>query len=271
MIALRRVLPALTALLFAGLSAQAHELWFEPDGDSLKLYYGELANNLRERSPGVNDRWGQLQALQISTAGEKKTLELTKLADGFDVKAPGGARESLVVQDEYYRIFHEERNGKPVRTRWTPAGRWVPDFAARAPLLKLDVVPTGTVAGNEVEFQVFYQGEPLPEVPVQLHARSGWTRGAVSDDEGKVRFPLPWRDLYIVLVERYVDETPGTRNSAPDPANPLIARPSATARESYDEWSHTTALSFEQRTGLDPLPPPAPRLPASMLAAPARQ
>jgi hypothetical protein len=259
---------SLCVLLVAAASADGHELWFEPDGGGLVLYYGDFALNMHERSPGGNDRWGQLEAKSLKKDGEAP-VAIEKLSDHFAVSARAGKDESLVAQDEYYRIFDEVRNGKAVRIRWSPATRWVPDFSARAPKLKLDIVPTGVVKGDDTEFQVFYKGEPLPEVPVQLQAQSGWVKDAVSDDDGKVRFVLPWKGIYMVRVLRYMDETPGVRNSELEKDNPLVARPSTTHQETYDQWSHTTSLSFFKRTGLAALPKPPETLPASMLAAPA--
>ncbi|MGQ0835285.1 MAG: DUF4198 domain-containing protein [Gammaproteobacteria bacterium] len=254
----------LTACFAFAAAAQGHELWFEPDGKGMVLFYGDFGVNMHERSPGGNDRWGQLTAIRVTPAGDQP-VELTKQHDRFTGVPRLAKGESLVAYDEYYRIFEEKQGDKTVRLRWTPATRFVPDLGARPQKLKLDIVPTGKADGDEVELQVFYQSEPLADVPVHLWSTAGWRMERQTDAEGKVRFPLPWRGQYAAIVLRYRDETPGVRNSAVDPNNPLIAHPSATSQETYDAWSHTTLLSFEKRTGLPPLARHPVTLPASML------
>lgn len=258
-----RILLLTVGLAFAA-ATQAHELWFEPDGKAMVLYYGDFGVNMHERSPGGNDRWGELTAIRVTPSGDQP-VELAKQHDRFTGVPRLAKGESLVAYDEYYRIFEERHGDKVVRVRWTPATRFVSDLGARPPKLKLDIVPTGKVEGDDVELQVYYEGEPLADVPVHLWSTSGWKLERPTDADGKVRFPLPWRGQYAAIVLRYRDETPGERNSAVDPNNPLIAHPSGTSRETYDAWSHTTTLSFEKRNGLPPLARHAESLPASML------
>lgn len=254
----------LAACLAFSAAAQAHELWFEPDGKGMSLFYGDFGVNMHERSPGGNDRWGQLTAIRVTPAGDKP-IEPQKQHDRFTGVPRVAKGESLIAFDDYYRIFEEKHGDKVTRLRWTPATRWVPDLGARPHKLKLDIVPTGKVEGDEVELQVYYEGEPLADVPVLLWTTAGWKKEQPTDAEGKVRFLLPWRGTYAAVVLRYRDETPGVRKSAVDPSNPLIARPSETSTESYDIWSHTTTLTFEKGTGLTPLARHAETLPASML------
>lgn len=260
----------LTAAFALSAATQAHELWFEPAGKAMVLFYGDFGVNMHERSPGGNDRWGELTAIRVTPEGDK-AVDLEKQSDRFTGVPRVAKGESLVAYDEFYRIFEEKHGDKTLRLRWTPATRWVPDLAPRDPKLKLDIVPTGKAAGDEVELQVYYQGEPLADVPVLMWTTAGWLKEQPTDAEGKVTFHLPWRGTYAAVVLRYRDETPGVRKSAVDPENPLIARPSETSTESYDIWSHTTTLTFEKSTGLAPLARHKETLPASMLMGAASQ
>jgi len=223
--------------LMGAARSSAHEIWFEREQGRMVLVYGDFGVNVRERTPGGNDRFGRLTARHLGP-GLDAEVALRPQPDHFSGAPTPRAGESLIAWDDYYRIFDEIKDGKPVRSRWIVAGRYVPDLDARSARLALDVVPTGRVDGDRVELQVWFNGEPLPEATVIL---------------------------YAATVLRYIDATPGVRRSEPVPGNPLRAQPSATATESYDRTSHTTTLTFYKSRGLPALPKPPPTLPASML------
>jgi hypothetical protein len=48
----------------------------------------------------------------------------------------------------------------------------VPDFAERAPVLTLDIMPTGKPGA----FRVVYDGKPSAKAKLELIAESGWKR-----------------------------------------------------------------------------------------------
>jgi uncharacterized GH25 family protein len=229
-----------TSSLLAG-RASAHAVWLEQEGKGAKLYFGEFGDNQREVSPGFLDKLGKPTATLLSPKGEKE-LAVSKETAAFAVAGHAGKGESLVVVDPRYPVMERKEGDKPLRTAWTPAARFVTDLSAQAPKLPLDVVP----AGASGEFQVVYQGKPLPKAKVNMLAVSGWGREGQTDEQGKVRFDLPWRGRYLVLV-RHVDKTPGKRDGATGP-------------EAYDAASFATTLSFVTSAGLPspPRPPVAP-------------
>ncbi len=238
----------LAAALPAGL-AQAHQLWFEPNVDNpaqLLLRYGELEANMHERSPGGLDRFGQLDAQRLTPAGTGP-LALSKQPSGFASAA--GHEDSLTAIDTRYPMFDTQHNGRALRTWWTPATRWLPDLRARASSLPLDIVPTGVVADGATEFRIVFQGEPLPGAKLILSTPAGWIRETHSDVEGRLRFPLPWRGLYVI-GHYHLEDAAGER------AGPQGAEP-------YQLQGYNTAVSFVQRDGLTALPVVAPKLPAA--------
>jgi Domain of unknown function (DUF4198) len=253
---LRRLLSAAALGLAAAASggaAQAHQLWFEPEAQQaaqqasqMLLRYGELELNMHERSPGGLDRFVELQAQRLSAAGEQP-LALSKQASGFAVA--GDVGDSWIAIDRRYPMFDTKKDGKQLRTWWTPAGRWLPDLRPREPRLPLDIVPTGVTADGTTEFRIVFQGEPLPGATVTLSTPAGWTREAISDAEGKLRFPLPWQGLYVI-GHYHLEDTAGER------AGPQGAEP-------YQLEGYNTAVSFVQRSGLAALPMVAPKLPAA--------
>ena len=241
----RRVLyaglsPIVLSLAFS-LSAAAHQVWIERDASGAKLYFGEFGDNLHEVSPGYLDKLVQPTATLLTATGEKP-VPVTKQRDGYAVAGRPAKGESLIVLDAAYPILESKEGEKPIRTAWTPAARIVGSLTAQTPKLVLDIVPTGTAG----EFQVFFRGAPLADAELTLTAASGWSRQGNSDAAGKVRFSLPWKGTYGLLV-RHKDNAPGSRTTQK-------------GTERYDRASFGTTLTFTTTAGLPspPVPPPAP-------------
>jgi hypothetical protein len=219
-------------LLWAG-AASAHHLWLEPDGQGARLYFGEFDENLREASPGLLDRFKPLpEAKAVGTATQP--LKVEKTPNAFTVNGTVGAGDSIVAQQSM--VSERKQGDKPVRTLGTLAARWVPDFAERAPVLPLDVVPTGKPGS----FKVVYDGKPLAKAKLELKAESGWQRDLRTDEHGGFTASLPWRGTYVVEIE-HVDAKAGGEGAA-----------------AYDRKRFVTALSFKVADGMEG--PPAPAL-----------
>jgi uncharacterized GH25 family protein len=235
------VTAAALLLLAAPGSAAAHHIWLEPDGKSVRLCFGEFADNIRESSPGYLDKFPGPSGTHLSSKGEAK-LTLTKTASAFTIPARVGKGESIIVEEANYPVLERKQGDKTTRTFWTPAARYITDFSAQAPRLALDIVPTGKTG----EVQVVFRGKPLPKAEVEIVAPSGWALQKNSDDQGKVSFPIPWKGAYVVKV-RQVENQPGKRPAA-------AGQPEA----AYDGASLTTSLTFISATGMaSPPPPPA--------------
>lgn len=235
--------PALSLLLTLAVSAfaapaVAHQVWLEPTKDGARLYFGEFADNLHEASPGYLDKLSRPTATLLAASGEK-LLAVTRQRDSFAVAGRPGKGEALIVVDPEYPVSESKEGEKSIRSVWTPAARLAGSLSAQTPKLTLDIVPTGTAG----EFQVFFRGKPLPSAELTLTAVSGWSRKETSDSAGKVRFSLPWKGTYALLV-RHREDTAG-------------ARPAAKGTESFDRASFGTTLTFVTRDGL-PSPPAPP-------------
>lgn len=226
-------------------SAAAHQVWIERDASGAKLYFGEFGDNLHEVSPGYLDKLVRPSATLLTAAGEK-ALPVTKQRDGYAIAGRPARGESLIVVDPAYPMIEGKEGDKPIRTAWTPAARIVGSLAAQAPKLVLDIVPTGASG----EFQVFFRGAPLADAELTLTASSGWSRLANSDAAGKVRFSLPWKGTYGLLV-RHKDSAPGSRTTDK-------------GAEAYDRASFGTTLTFTTTAGLPSPPAPPPAQPNSL-------
>lgn len=224
---------AIAALSFGG-SASAHHFWVEADGQGAKLYFGEFEGNLREASPGLLDRFTPLPEARTVGASGPQPLKLEKSPSAFVLSGPIGAGDSIVA--EQARVTERKQADKPIRTLGRLAARYVPDFAERAPVLALDIVPTGKPGA----FRVVYDGKPLAKAKLELIAESGWKREFHTDEQGAVTVGLPWRGAYVIEVE-HLDAAGGGEGAG-----------------AYDRKRFVTALSFRVADGLQG--PPAPPL-----------
>jgi hypothetical protein len=220
------------ALLWAT-SASAHHLWLEADGQGVKLYFGEFDENLREASPGLLDRFKPLPEARAVGAGTLP-LKVEKTAGAFMLSGAIGAGDSIVA--EQARVSERKQAERVMRTMGILAARWVPDFAERAPVLTLDVVP----AGKPGAFKVVYDGKPLPKAKLELIAESGWKKELHTDEQGALTASMPWRGTYVIEIE-HVDARAGGEGTG-----------------AYDRKRFVTSLSFKVAQGLEG--PPAPPL-----------
>ena len=214
-------------------SASAHHLWLEPDGEGARLHFGEFDENLREASPGLLDRFEPLpEAKAIGTSAQP--LKVEKTPSALTVSGAIGAGDSIVAQQSM--VSERKQGDKPVRTLGTLAARWVPDFAEHAPILTLDIVPTGKPGS----FKVVYDGKVLAKAKFELKAESGWQRELRTDEQGAFTASLPWKGTYVIEIE-HVDAKAGGEGAG-----------------AYDRKRFVTSLSFKVAEGMEG--PPAPAL-----------
>lgn len=221
----------LTSIALA-MPASAHQVWLQQDAKGAQLYFGEFGENLREVSPGRLDKLASPSAVLIGPNGER-TLELSKQPNAFRLSAKAGKGESIVAEETHYPVFENKHGGgTPTQTAWTPAARLVTSGQALEPRLTLDLLPTGKPG----EFKVTYKNQPLPKAKVGLVVQSGWMKEAYSDEQGLVRFEMPWQGAYVAEVH-HTDKSAGERDGKP-----------------FDTASFVTTLSLVQAKGIKALP-----------------
>ena len=220
------LLPLVSSLMFAG-AANAHQIWLEQTSKTANLYFGEFGENLREASLGLLDKFIKPSATLSGAKGDQ-ALTLNKEAGSFALSARAGKNESITAEEANYPGFEKKTGETLVRSIWTPAARLVTSDAAQTPTLTLDLVPSGQPG----EFKVYYKGQPLPKAKVGIIVQSGWAKEAVSDEQGAVKFELPWQGTYVLEVH-HTDKTAGERDGKP-----------------YDVASFVTTLSLAQTKGI---------------------
>jgi uncharacterized GH25 family protein len=227
---------AIIAMLGAMTSAHAHQIWIEQaDGENAVVRFGEFGENLREASPGLLDKFAKVTSTLIASKGEQKS-DATKTANGFTLPFKAAAGDSIVAEDASYPLFQTKQQDKQITGWYYPAARLITGFAAQKPKLVLDLVPTG----QNGEFKLFFKDQPKAKTKVTLVTQSGWSKEANTDEQGIVKFDLPWKGTYVAEVS-FNDRTAGERAGA-------------NGVEKYDGVSYATTVTYVNANGLSPLP-----------------
>lgn len=229
---------SLTAVaLFGSLtSAQAHQIWIEQaDDQNAVVRFGEFGENLREASPGLLDKFVKVTGTLVSAKGEQKS-DANKTASGFTLPFKAASGDGIVAEDASYPLFKAKLQDKETTGWYYPAARLITGFAAQQPKLALDLVPTG----QDGEFKLFFKGQPKAKTKVTLVTESGWSKEANTDEQGVVKFTMPWKGTYVAEVS-LKDQTGGERAGA-------------NGAEKYDGVSYATTLTYVNANGLPSLP-----------------
>jgi uncharacterized GH25 family protein len=227
---------AIIAMLGAMTSAHAHQIWIEQaDGENAVVRFGEFGENLREASPGLLDKFAKVTSTLIASKGEQKS-DATKTANGFTLPFKAAAGDSIVAEDASYPLFQTKQQDKQITGWYYPAARLITGFPAQKPKLVLDLVPTG----QDGEFKLFFKDQPKAKTKVTLVTQSGWSKEANTDEQGIVKFDLPWKGTYVAEVS-FNDRTAGERAGA-------------NGVEKYDGVSYATTVTYVNANGLSPLP-----------------
>ena len=237
---------ALVALLLAAPFAHAHQIWIEQaEGQNAVVRFGEFGENLREASPGLLDKFAKVTGTLLSAKGEQ-TSDASKTTNGFTLPFSAAQGDGIVAQDANYPLYTWKQQGKDTTNWFYPAARYITGFTAQQARLPLDLVPTG----EEGQFKLLFKEQPKAKTKVTLVTESGWSKEAHTDEQGLVKFDMPWKGTYVVEVS-FNDRTPGERAGT-------------SGTEKYDGVSYATTVTFVHAKGLAPIlaGPPATPAPA---------
>lgn len=203
---------ALVALLLAcsGL-AQAHFVWIERDGGAdAKAYFGEWAQNLRERDDG---HLKMLASPRAFAAG--RDLKIERGADHLLLKNAGSGDVRLLEEVVYGKnlIVYHIKNGR----------------AETAAALDLELVPV-SAGGNR--FTLLFRGEPVTKTEVTVFGPPQWQKSFYTDAQGQLTIDTPWAGFYVLEAAH---EEPKAGN--------LDGKP-------YEKTRHITTLSFTATQGI---------------------
>jgi len=183
-------------------AAQAHQIWLERDGSTLRAYFGEPVEDLRERSGGLLDR---IKGARILAEEPSRALPVQREADHLQAVLPPGQGDVRLVEESLqpYGRAPDQRT-KPVMM--AREGR-----TETRGLLELELVPA--TPGGSV-FTLLLRGQPLPRAEVTVVAPPRWERRLNTDSEGKVVFATPWAGRYVAEAVHTEDRVGGSGEDA---------------------------------------------------------
>lgn len=199
-----------SALLFVSSLAQAHYLWLESGKETAKLFYGEIEEGVREKSPGKLDAIRSPQASIVTGDAAALTASVVRMEDHFAISLPRSAF-GVLVRDEVAEVRDLSAYNLGVAKTNYYARLQQASIAAgsEGPSLPLDIAPQG-----KNQFIVLYNGKPLTKAKLQVIAPNTWVQEHTTDREGKVAINTPWRGRYVLHV-LHVDPAPGDFEGKP--------------------------------------------------------
>lgn len=185
----------------------AHYIWLEYDEkDEARVYYGEIQDGEREKSPGKLDKIKGLKIWIADRNAAVKEMRITKTAEFFSAPGINSALYVLAVSKDVPVTDMKKYNRGMAKPMYY--ARYGPrlNAAAAKPVHALDILP---VAGSENEFQVFFNGVPLVAEKLMVYAPNTWMQEFKTDGSGKVKLATPWGGQYVIEVI-HTDKAPGS-------------------------------------------------------------
>ncbi len=192
------------ALLLPGF-VSAHYIWIEREGTTARVYFGEIQDGEREKSPGKLDKIRGLRLFVVSTQGHRQNLKIAQTADFF-VAEPGQADFVLAASLEVPVTEMEKYNLGTVKPMYYARHGARSITAPTKAVHALDIIP---VAGRENVFQVMFEGSVLPGEKLTVYAPNTWSKEYKTDADGMVTLQTPWQGQYVIEVV-HTDKTAGT-------------------------------------------------------------
>lgn len=162
---------------------------------------------MREISGGRLDEMAKRETFVIPVTGNKQLVEATTTKDHFEVSASSRVR-GFLTQKLDYGVKDWSKSGIGIVKPMFYARAWVPGTDLPKPELKLDITPADK-GGKSV--RISFNGQPLAEAKVNVHAPNLWSRELEADKDGLLAIPTPWPGSYVIEVI-YLEKAPGTYN-----------------------------------------------------------
>lgn len=215
-------------------SAQAHYLWLEQTNAGAQLFFGEVQEGVKEKSPGKLDNIKAPMASVQKARGQAFTpVEAKRKDQGFAIADSKGAAAVTVVEESLeVRDLTKHGLGFAKSNYYARAGKAADGNGA----LVLDVQQQ---AANR--FTVTYRGQPLANAKLEVVAPNTWVQEHKTNASGTVEINTPWRGQYV-LHALHIDATPGEYQG-----------------KKYESLRNHLTYTFVNPKGADPGPAVAPK------------
>lgn len=215
--------------LLATANTFAHFMWIEtlPTGklnqkQEVKVFFGEYSYGVTEKV--AEEAFGKMKQFNvwvISPAGEKIKLDMEPkdiyYSGWFEPKA-NGTYTVVMNNNNIDVIDYTQYNFGIFKTHYhatakVEVGNKASDTAALNPegLSIVDITKKVHADKAEAAFKILYKGQPLKETEVSVFITDQWAKKVYTDENGVIKFGLPWGVKYIMEVTKK-EEVPGSYN-----------------------------------------------------------
>lgn len=180
--------------------AKAHFLWFEPVDGQARLYFGEYADDVREKTGGRLDTIANPQVRANLAEGKTITVEIERKEDHLALKTKEMNRLRATEISMEVKDLTKNKIGivKPMYY-----ARFTNGEAEGISQEGLDIQPLG-----KNKARVNLNGKPLAKTKVFVYAPNRWMQEMKTNDAGEVVVSTPWPGLYVIEVV-YLEPVPG--------------------------------------------------------------
>ena len=188
------------------LNVTAHALWLEGDGSNTaaaKLYFGEYAENLRERSPGRLDSIIEPLITVMDAKGEGRQVVARREGNHFAI--PGGG---TVLVQALRQPVREQSIREPQGEAIPAQRRFLYARLGKSGSLPLDIHHGGDV------LRLSFMGKPVAKAEIIVIAPNGWEKHLHTDEKGEAAFSLPEPGLYVIEAVHHLNK-PGEFEGKP--------------------------------------------------------
>lgn len=183
---MKKLLLACVALSCLSLSAQAHEIWIERDGQSgpVRIYFGEPAEGPDQEELGRLKHFDLKGAQGQAEAATRQGNHLVA-----PLKAQGDA---WLSDNQVFEPWQGEDKRYEAVSYYARAGR-----SSTAPRLGFELVP---VAAHSNTLTVMFRDKPLADAEVTVIGPDKKQDTLKSDAQGRITLPAPGAGRHIVVA-----------------------------------------------------------------------
>ncbi|MBA4746839.1 MAG: DUF4198 domain-containing protein [Muricauda sp.] len=221
---MKKLIATLLLITLPVLSASAHYLWIETNGNGklgqkqeIRVHYGEYTYGVIEKVKGeAFPLVSKFTLWVIAPDGTKTELSTEAKEDHYLASftpSQNGVYTIALNNNEIDVIDYTEYDFGIFKTHYHSTAKVLvgTDGDTKTANPEGIVVKQLENDGEEIKLQVVYKGKPLAKNELKVYVSDLWSKTLYTDDNGEVSFALPWNTKYIVETTTK-EEIPGTYN-----------------------------------------------------------
>ncbi|MXN91502.1 DUF4198 domain-containing protein [Flavobacterium sp. Sd200] len=207
----------------------AHFMWVEtnPVGtlnkkQEVKVFFGEYTYGLQEKVNGESfEKMKNFEVWAVSPSGEKTAIQMQPgelFYSGYFMPKANGTYTIVLNNNKIDVIDYTQYDFGIFKTHYHSTAKVVVggnagNSASVNPdgLAVVDATKKLSSEKGETTLTVFYKGQPAKETEVTIFVADQWSKKLTTDENGTVKFVLPWNTKYVVEVSKK-EEVPGKYN-----------------------------------------------------------